>query len=98
MTALIHLDDRIFVAGQRGMAGSAIPWRLQLREESLLTGAPRAAGRWDCSKPDRTPRKRLDVSRLAGLGWRAAIPLEQGPAQTACDYIDRRQSGTEVRQ
>ena len=98
MTAMIDLDDRIFAARQRGMAGSAIPRRLQHREESLLTGAPRAASRWACSKPDGTPRKWLDVSRLAGLGWRAAIPLEQGLAQTACDYIDLWQSGTEVRQ
>ncbi|PZQ51250.1 MAG: GDP-fucose synthetase [Rhodovulum sulfidophilum] len=41
---------------------------------------------WDCvldfdaSKPDGTPRKLLDVSRLRGLGWRPAIPLETGVA------------------
>ncbi len=57
----------------------------------------RGAIRWDATKPDGTPRKLLDVSRLAALGWRAAIPLEQGLAQTAADYIARRQSGTEVR-
>jgi GDP-L-fucose synthase len=33
---------------------------------------------WDASKPDGTPRKLLDVSRLAGLGWRARISLEEG--------------------
>ena len=32
----------------------------------------------DRSKPDGTPRKRLDVSRLAALGWSARIPLEKG--------------------
>jgi GDP-L-fucose synthase len=37
---------------------------------------------FDDSKPDGTPRKLLDVSRLAELGWRAAIPLETGIAQT----------------
>ncbi len=33
---------------------------------------------WDSSKPDGTPRKLLDVSRLASLGWKAKMPLEQG--------------------
>ncbi len=52
---------------------------------------------WDLSRPDGTPRKLLDVSRLAALGWRAATPLPQGLTQTVADYIGRRQSGTEVR-
>ena len=30
---------------------------------------------WDTSKPDGTPKKQLDVSRLAALGWRAHISL-----------------------
>jgi GDP-L-fucose synthase len=33
---------------------------------------------WDASKPDGTPRKLMDVSRLAALGWRAGIELEDG--------------------
>lgn len=33
---------------------------------------------WDSSKPDGTPRKLLDVSRLRGLGWQASIGLEDG--------------------
>ena len=37
---------------------------------------------WDTSKPDGTPKKQLDVSRLASLGWRARIPLAQGLAST----------------
>ena len=36
----------------------------------------------DPSKPDGTPRKLLDVSRLHGLGWRARIPLPQGIRMT----------------
>jgi GDP-L-fucose synthase len=38
--------------------------------------------RWDTSKPDGTPRKLLDVSRLNALGWRASIPLAEGTAAT----------------
>ena len=37
---------------------------------------------FDTSKPDGTPRKLLDVSRLANLGWSASIPLETGLAGT----------------
>jgi GDP-L-fucose synthase len=37
---------------------------------------------WDTSKPDGTPRKLLDVSRLNSLGWRAKIGLEEGLQQT----------------
>jgi len=37
---------------------------------------------WDASKPDGTPKKQLDVSRLAALGWRARIPLCEGLRDT----------------
>jgi GDP-L-fucose synthase len=33
---------------------------------------------WDSTKPDGTPRKLLDVSRLNKLGWKDTIPLEEG--------------------
>lgn len=37
---------------------------------------------WDTSKPDGTPRKRLDVSRIKALGWSPTITLEDGIAST----------------
>lgn len=37
---------------------------------------------FDASKPDGTPRKLMDVSRLADLGWRYSISLEQGLTAT----------------
>jgi GDP-L-fucose synthase len=33
---------------------------------------------FDASKPDGTPRKLLDVGRLAALGWRARVSLAEG--------------------
>ena len=33
---------------------------------------------WDTDKPDGTPRKLLDVSRLSAMGWKASITLEKG--------------------
>ena len=41
---------------------------------------------WDTSKPDGTPRKLLDVSRLRDLGWSAHIPLRDGIAATVDWY------------
>jgi GDP-L-fucose synthase len=42
---------------------------------------------WDTSKPDGPPRKLLDVSRLAALGWRARTGLREGLAQTYTSYL-----------
>jgi GDP-L-fucose synthase len=42
----------------------------------------------DTSKPDGTPRKLLDVSRLHALGWRARIPLREGLQQTYRWFVD----------
>ena len=43
---------------------------------------------FDRGKPDGTPRKLLDVSRLHALGWRARIPLEEGIRQTYRWYLE----------
>src|SRR6267143_6436407 len=37
---------------------------------------------WDKTKPDGTPRKLLDVSKLRALGWKPTIPLRDGIART----------------
>jgi GDP-L-fucose synthase len=37
---------------------------------------------FDSSKPDGTPRKVLDISKISSLGWRPRIPLEQGIRST----------------
>lgn len=41
---------------------------------------------WDPSKPDGTPRKVLDVSRIKALGWKPTITLEEGLASTVAWY------------
>jgi len=54
------------------------------------------AGRihWDTTKPDGTPRKLMDVSRLAGLGWRAQIALRPGIERTYASFLGEQASGT----
>jgi GDP-L-fucose synthase len=47
---------------------------------------------FDTSRPDGTPRKRTDVSRLQRLGWSARIPLAQGLVQTYTWYRENAQS------
>jgi GDP-L-fucose synthase len=42
--------------------------------------------RWDTSKPDGTPQKLLDVSKLAEAGWTAQIGLREGLASTVAWY------------
>jgi len=43
--------------------------------------------RYDVSKPDGTPRKLVDVSRLSALGWKARIPLREGLARAYADFL-----------
>ena len=38
--------------------------------------------KWDRDKPDGTPRKLLDVSRIKALGWTPAVSLEEGVRET----------------
>ena len=43
---------------------------------------------FDTTKSDGAPRKLMDVSRLAALGWTPTIPLEQGVASAYKWFID----------
>ena len=47
---------------------------------------------FDASKPDGTPRKLLDVSRLTGLGWQAKTQLKKGIEQTYAWYLENEDS------
>ena len=45
---------------------------------------------WDDSKPDGTPRKLLDVSKINDLGWRATTGLREGIRESIRDFESRR--------
>jgi len=44
--------------------------------------------KYDLSKPDGTPRKLLDVSKMKELGWKPRISLEEGIRRTYEWYIE----------
>lgn len=46
---------------------------------------------WNTSKPDGTPRKLMDVSKLHALGWKHTIGLEEGIRSTYDDFLSKRQ-------
>jgi GDP-L-fucose synthase len=52
---------------------------------------------WDATKPDGTPRKLLDVSKLNGLGWKAHVELEEGIKQTYDWFLQNQENIKEVK-
>lgn len=49
---------------------------------------------WDATKPDGTPRKLMDVSRLTALGWQSRVGLREGVQQTYASYLAEKAAGT----
>ena len=48
---------------------------------------------WDSSKPDGTPRKLLDASRMRAMGWSPRTSLESGLQKAYHDFLARFQAG-----
>ena len=48
---------------------------------------------WDATKPDGTPRKLMDVSRLTTLGWQARIALRSGLEKTYASFLAEQAAG-----
>jgi len=51
---------------------------------------------WDSSKPDGTPRKLLDVSKLRSLGWEASISLQDGIKIAYADFLKQSSDSTVI--
>ena len=49
---------------------------------------------WDATKPDGTPRKLMDVSRLAALGWKAKVGVREGVQKTYEAFLAEQAAGT----
>lgn len=63
-----------------------------LAERIARTVGFSGALRFDPSRPDGTPRKLLDCSRLAALGWRSRVPLDKGLASTYAWFQEHRKA------
>ena len=88
----LHVDDladaAVFLAAQErvsGLVNVGVGSDVTIAELAALlrrvvgyTGAER----FDASRPDGTPQKLLDTSRLTALGWKPRVPLEEGLRQT----------------
>jgi GDP-L-fucose synthase len=61
----------------------------ELAEQAARATGFRGEIHWDARKPDGTPKKQLDVRRLAALGWKARIALAEGLASTVADFAAR---------
>lgn len=61
----------------------------QLAQQVCEAVGYRGRLRFDASKPDGTPRKLLDVSRLMSLGWKAQTPLASGLREAYADFLAR---------
>jgi len=53
---------------------------------------------YDVTKPDGTPRKLLDTSKLNSLGWKARTPLREGLERTYAWYLQERTDQRQVAQ
>jgi GDP-L-fucose synthase len=102
----LHVDDlahAVVVASEKydsGLhlnVGSGEDLSIRNLAEKVATAAGFSGKiEWDSSKPDGTPKKVLDVSRIKALGWRPTITLEEGIASTIAWYKEANARG-EVR-
>lgn len=89
---VMELDEATYRANTRPMLSHinvGTGEDITIRELAELVGRVvgyRGAIAFDPSKPDGTPRKLLDVGRLARMGWRACTPLAEGLAIAYRDF------------
>jgi GDP-L-fucose synthase len=93
---VMNLDDAIYRANTQPMlshvnVGTGVDCTIRELAETMarVTGF---AGElvFDAGKPDGTPRKLMDVSRLKSLGWEAKIGLEKGLRETYAWFVTNR--------
>ncbi len=101
MREFLHVDDLadacVFLM-EKGVAsglynvGTGVDVSIrELAEMVMKTVGFRGMLAFDPSKPDGTPRKWLDVSRMKELGWQARIPLQEGLASTYRAFVGEQQ-------
>ena len=93
---LMNLEDRKFslLAGPDVCPLVNIGYGEELSIAELAKTSAEVIGykgsiRFDATKPDGTPRKLLDSSRLLALGWRPTVGLKEGIARAYADFQRR---------
>ncbi|MGZ4673569.1 MAG: NAD-dependent epimerase/dehydratase family protein, partial [Ilumatobacteraceae bacterium] len=107
MREFLHVDDladaclhlmRNYSDDSHINVGSGIDLSIrELAEKVRDLVYPTAALRFDTSKPDGTPRKVLDVSRLEATGWTPKIDLDTGLKETYQWFLDQRAAHADLR-
>ena len=88
-------EGRLREAAPDGLLNVGVGEDVAIRELAALvrqTVGSESEVVWDASKPDGTPRKLLDVSRLRDLGWTASTGLRDGLARTYRWFLDSHDS------
>ena len=95
--ACLHLMEHYDGEGHINVGtGVDLPIK-ELAEKIRDVVHPAAALTFDTSKPDGTPRKVLDVSKLAGTGWKASIDLDTGIRTTYDWFLQQVAGNAELR-
>ena len=89
--ALVHLMRRFEPTRERTFLNVGVGEDVSIAELAALV--QRTVGYegdvvWNTAMPDGTPRKLLDVSGIAAIGWRAATPLEEGLRKTYAWFLE----------
>ena len=91
----MNLPHAVYAQHTRPMLSHInVGWGDDVSIAELARAVARAVGYageivFDTSKPDGTPRKLMDVSRLSQQGWRARTALRDGIALAYADYLAR---------
>lgn len=80
---MLHYHDDLFVNVGTGEDVTIRQLAEMVRETIGFEGDIR----WNTDKPDGTPRKLMDVSRLHAMGWKHTTELKQGLEQTYQDFL-----------
>lgn len=88
--ACLHLMENYDGPGQVNVGTGKDATIREIAETIARVTGYDGATQWDTSKPDGTPQKLLDVSRLRDSGWTANISLEEGLSRTV-DWYRRNQ-------
>jgi len=89
--ALVHLMRRFEPTRERTFVNVGVGVDISIAElAALVREVVGYEGdiSWNTAMPDGTPRKLLDVSAIAALGWRAATPLEAGLRRTYAWFLE----------